>query len=65
MNRQSTIEKLRALADRLEKPDTEIVQYLGEDGNIHEIPIDTRVTHIPKEAGSAREIRQEERAWSS
>lgn len=53
MDKKAMIERLRILADKLEREESETIRYLGEDGAIHEIPLGVRVTHIPKVANQS------------
>lgn len=46
MRREDIAKKLRALADKLEA--SEAIDYLGEDGEMHSIPVGERVICPPK-----------------
>lgn len=50
MDNKAIAKRLRMLADKLEREDTETITYLGEDGNIHKVPVCVRVEHLPKVA---------------
>lgn len=46
MRREDIAKRLRALADKMEKSET--IDYLGQDGEMHSIPIGERVICPPK-----------------
>lgn len=53
MDNKAIAERLRMLADKLEREDVETIRYLGEDGNMHEVPVDVRVAYLPKVANQS------------
>ena len=46
MSNEQMVKRLRELADRMER-DSEVVEYLGADGEIHRVPVNTRVDFLP------------------
>lgn len=56
MNNERVIKQLRTIADRIEAESRETVRYLGEDGNVHVVPVNVRVLHLPRVANQRHAI---------